>query len=87
MDTNNEKKCEHCGGMHDEKHGKWCGRWMMMKHHGGKGGGGLYCLGFLGAAFYYIGQATTFWMGVVGFGKALVWPAMLIYKAFALLGM
>ena len=78
-----EGKCEHCGGMHG---GRWGGKWMMMKHHGGKSGG-LYGIAFLGAAFYYIGQATTFWMGVVGFGKALVWPAMLIYKAFTLLGM
>ena len=66
---------------------KWGGKWMMMKHHGGKGMGGVYCVAFLGAAVYYFQQATSFWMGVVGLGKALVWPAMLIYKAFTLLGM
>lgn len=88
MDTNNEKKCECCGGMHEGKYGKMmCGKWMMMKHHGGKGMGGVYCFAFLGALVYYWGQATSFWMGVVGVGKAIVWPAMLIYKAFTLLGM
>jgi len=43
---------------------------------------GVYCLGFIGAAVYYIGAATTFWMGVLGFLKALVWPAFLVHMAF-----
>lgn len=41
---------------------------------------GVYGLGFIGAAIYFIQHATTFWMGVVGVGKAIVWPAFLIYK-------
>ncbi len=48
---------------------------------------GIYGVAALGAAVYYIQQATTFLMGVVGVLKALVWPAILIYKAFTLLGM
>lgn len=40
----------------------------------------IYGLGLIGAAIYYIGHATTFWSGVLGFLKALVWPAMLVYK-------
>jgi len=47
-------------------------------------GGGIYFLGFLGAVIYYIQNATGFWMGVIGFLKALVWPVFVIYK---LLGM
>jgi hypothetical protein len=43
-------------------------------------GGGIYFLGFIGAAVYYIQQADSFWMGVLGFLKALVWPAFLVYK-------
>ncbi len=39
----------------------------------------VYGLGFIGAAIYYISTATTFWIGVVGFLKALVWPAFLVY--------
>ena len=42
--------------------------------------GCVYGLAFLGALVYYIQHATTFWEGVLGFLKALVWPAMLIYK-------
>ena len=40
----------------------------------------VYGLGFIGAAIYFIQQATTFWMGVLGFLKAIVWPAFVVYK-------
>ena len=40
----------------------------------------VYGLGLIGALVYYIGHATTFLIGVVGFLKALVWPAMLVYE-------
>ena len=43
--------------------------------------GAIYCLGLVGAAIYFISQATTFWTGVLGFLKALVWPVFLIYEA------
>ncbi len=43
-------------------------------------GGGLYFIGFIGAAIYYIQTATSFWTGVLGFLKALVWPAFLVYE-------
>jgi hypothetical protein len=49
--------------------------------------GGLYCLGFIGAVVYYIQQATSFWTGLIGFLKALVWPAFLIHKVFEMLQM
>jgi hypothetical protein len=41
-----------------------------------------YGLGFIGAAIYFISQATGFWMGVLGFLKAMVWPAFLVFEAF-----
>jgi hypothetical protein len=41
----------------------------------------VYGLGFIGAAIYFISQAATFWTGVLGFLKALVWPAFLVYEA------
>ena len=44
--------------------------------------GGVYGLGFIGAAVFYIQQATTFWEGFFGLLKALVWPAFLVYKLF-----
>jgi hypothetical protein len=46
----------------------------------------VYGLGLIGAAIYYIMQATSFWMGVVGFLKAIVWPAFLVYEALKQLG-
>ena len=40
----------------------------------------IYGLGLIGAAIYFISQATSFWPGVVGFLKALVWPVFLVYE-------
>ncbi|MBN2745264.1 MAG: hypothetical protein JXR34_00925 [Bacteroidales bacterium] len=45
-------------------------------------GGAIYGLGFIGAAIYFISHAVGFWMGVLGFLKAMVWPAFLVYEAF-----
>ena len=57
-----------------------------MRNHIRQGGASaVYGLGVIGAAVYFIGQATTFSMGVLGFLKALVWPAFLIYQAFEIL--
>lgn len=49
--------------------------------------GAVYGLGFIGAAIYNISTATGFWMGVLGFLKALVWPVYLIYGAMKFLGL
>lgn len=40
----------------------------------------LFGFGFIGAAVYFIQHATGFWMGVLGILKAIVWPAVLVYK-------
>lgn len=48
-------------------------------------GGGIYGLAFVGALVYYLQHAETFWQGVLGFLKALVWPAILVYKLLELL--
>ena len=45
----------------------------------------IYGLGLIGAAVYFIGQAVTFWTGVLGFLKAIVWPAFLVYELFTYL--
>ncbi|HAF62736.1 MAG TPA: hypothetical protein DCK95_10480 [Anaerolineaceae bacterium] len=49
--------------------------------------GTIYGLGFIGACVYFIGTAATFWLGVLGFLKALVWPAFLVYAALKYFGM
>lgn len=48
--------------------------------------GAVYGLGFIGAAIYYISTATTFWVGVLGVLKAIVWPALLVFEALKALG-
>ncbi len=58
----------------------------ICKHHDCGSGHAVYGLGFIGAAIYYISTATGFWMGVLGFLKALVWPAFLVYEALKFLG-
>ncbi|MGL1885420.1 MAG: hypothetical protein OCD76_02800 [Reichenbachiella sp.] len=42
----------------------------------------VYILGIIGAATYFISNAIGFWSGVLGFLKALVWPAFLVFEAF-----
>ncbi len=49
--------------------------------------GGVYGMAFIGAAVYFIGHATSFWMGVLGFFKAIVWPAVVMYKVLEMMGM
>lgn len=51
---------------------------------GNASGGLVYCIGFIGAAIFYLGHSESFWMGVLGFLKALVWPAMIVYKTLEL---
>lgn len=45
--------------------------------------GSIYGLGFIGAAIFYISHAANFWQGLLGFFKALVWPAFLVYEALS----
>jgi hypothetical protein len=65
----------------------------MNEHHGNKGMkqngafGGIYGLAFIGAAVYFIQHSTSFWQGVLGFFKAIVWPAILMYKLLDFLKM
>lgn len=48
--------------------------------------GFAYFIAFIGAAVYFIGQATGFWMGVLGFLKAMVWPAFVVYGLLKFFG-
>ena len=50
-------------------------------------GGAVYGLGFTGALVYYFMTATTFAMGAIGFLKAIVWPAFLVYELMKYLSM
>lgn len=48
---------------------------------------GVYGLAFIGALIYFLQHAETFWMGVLGFLKALVWPAIIVYEILRFLRM
>lgn len=56
---------------------------IQVHHHSGNA---IYGLGLIGAAIYFISQATGFWMGLLGFLKALVWPAFVVYHLLGYLG-
>lgn len=49
--------------------------------------GAIYGLGFVGALVYFIQHAASFGDGVFGVVKALIWPAILIYRVLELLKM
>ena len=55
---------------------------MKKEVSGGASSGAVYGLGLIGAAIYFISHVATFWMGVLGFMKALVWPAIFVYEIF-----
>ncbi len=55
---------------------------MKKEVHQNAPAGAVYGLGLIGAAIYFISHATTFWLGVLGILKAIVWPAFLVYEAF-----
>ncbi len=45
----------------------------------------VYGLGFVGALVYFIQHAKTITEGVIGIGKALVWPALVVYRVIGML--
>ena len=55
-------------------------------YYGSGTGGVIYGLGFIGATVYFISTSTGFWMGVLGFLKAIVWPAFMVFGLLKFLG-
>lgn len=62
---------------------------MFHKHHGCSKGGSdaIYGLGVVGALFYFLKGATTFGAVMMGIGKAVFWPAILMFKLLTYLKM
>ncbi len=58
-----------------------------MRNNNGAVGGGVYGLAFIGALVYFLQHATSFWNGVLGVLKAMVWPALVVYHLLGHLGM
>jgi hypothetical protein len=71
----NQKKCKN-GGCCKSNCGK-CDSGLNI----------LYGLGLIGTAIYYISTATSFWAGVLGVLKAIVWPAILTFELLLFLGL
>lgn len=66
-----------------KKCGEECGHHKHGMNSRGSRGEVVYGLGFIGALVYFIQNADGFWNGVLGVLEAIVWPAVLIYKALA----
>lgn len=51
---------------------------------GGAGGAAdaVYGLGLIGSLIFFWQQADSFWQYVLAVLEALVWPAILVYRAF-----
>lgn len=49
-------------------------------HHNHGGSNIIYCLGVIGALFYFLKGAATFGTVVMGIGKSIFWPAILMFK-------
>jgi len=67
-----DKTCKECGVRNSRRRESYNG-----------GGGAVYGLGFVGALVYFIQNADSFWAGALGVLEAIVWPAVLVYKALA----
>ena len=49
------------------------------------GAGGIWLLGFIGALCYYLHtHSGTFWLVLLAFMKAVVWPAFVVYHVLTL---
>lgn len=58
------------------------------RNHSGSGiAGGAYFMGFVASAVFYIQNAASFGAGVLGFLKALIWPAFLVYNLMGFINM
>jgi len=74
-ESKNDKKCENC---HDQFHNK-------NNRQNVRGGDAFYGFGIIGAAIFFVGQATTFGAGLIGFLKAIIWPVYFVYEVLKFL--
>lgn len=47
--------------------------------------GGIWFMGFLGAAFHLVGSVDGFWNIIVALLQAALWPALLVNRVFEML--
>lgn len=58
-----------------------------VHYHRGGASDAVYGFGVIGAMIYYFTHAATFLIGVLGFFKALAWPAFLVFELLKYLNM
>lgn len=46
----------------------------------------IYGLGMIGALFYFLKGVTGFGAIILGIGKAVFWPALVVFKILGMLG-
>jgi hypothetical protein len=63
--------------------GKCCGHRPSQ----GSSGGAVYGLGLVGALVYYWPLATSFSDHLLALGKAIVWPALVVYHVLNFLAL
>ncbi|NIO21276.1 MAG: hypothetical protein GTN76_11210 [Candidatus Aenigmarchaeota archaeon] len=69
------------------KEGKFdCKSWTKEKIQCSGTGGCIYFLGFIASLIYYVTTAPDLWGAVVGFFKAIFWPAFLVYGLLLFIG-
>ena len=56
-------------------------------HHNHCQSNAIYGLGVIGALFYFLQNATTFSLVLIGIGKSFFWPAILMFKLLTYLQM
>lgn len=67
-----------------------CCEKVTVKNHsclGSGSSGAIYGLGVIGALFYFLQGANGLWSVLVGIGKAIFWPAILMFKLLTYLQM
>lgn len=74
-----------------KEEGQCCQDKVVIKKCNCKGGidgcgGSIYSLGVVGALFYFLQGASTLTAVLVGVGKAIFWPAFVLYKVLQILG-
>ncbi|MDD4136020.1 MAG: hypothetical protein PHN66_03050 [Candidatus Shapirobacteria bacterium] len=49
-------------------------------HCSNSGSNAIYGLGVIGALFYFLNNATSFSLVLIGIGKSIFWPAILMFE-------
>jgi hypothetical protein len=63
-------------------------KYLFKRHYHNCGGSNtIYGLGVIGALFYFLQSASTFSMIIIGIGKSIFWPAILMFKLLTYLQM